>query len=411
MVFSVLSVSPEIQRELDAAANGAGLLESTAKMFITAEGAALEALLAAAAALRDKRTGKVITYSRKVFIPLTNLCRDVCGYCTFVRQPKDPLAHTMESDEVFATVLAGEKTGCKEALFSLGDKPELKYASYRAWLQKRGFTSTAQYVYAMSAATLQQSSLLPHINAGALSDEDFDMLRPVSVSMGMMLEGVSPALLARGGAHRGSPDKDPQLRLRVIETAGKKRIPFTTGILIGIGEQPEERVDALLALKKIQDEYGHIQEIIVQNFRAKPDIRMRSQPEPSEDDMMRAIAVTRLLFGESVSVQAPPNLLFDDSENGAQQGYQRYLQAGLNDWGGVSPVTKDFINPERAWPQLQRLREDMQAFGFILRERLGVYPEYIFRKDIYLDAGLRQRVSDLVDETGLVRNEKEMWKI
>ncbi len=411
MVFSVLRISPEIQRELNAAACGAGLSEAAAKTLITAEGPALEALMAAAAALRDKRTGKIITYSRKVFIPLTNLCRDVCGYCTFVRQPKDPLAHTMEADEVSATILAGEKAGCKEALFSLGDKPELKYASYRAWLQKRGCTSTAQYVHKMCAATLQQTALLPHINAGALSDEDFDMLRPVSVSMGMMLEGVSPALMARGGAHRGSPDKDPQLRLGVIESAGKKRIPFTTGILIGIGEQPEERVDALLALKKIQDIYGHIQEIIVQNFRTKADIRMRLQPEPSEDDMIRAIAITRLLFGESVSVQAPPNLMFTKRETGAPLGYQRYLQAGLNDWGGVSPVTKDFINPERAWPQLQLLREDMHACGFILRERLGIYPEYIFRKDIFLDAGLRQRVSDLVDETGLVRNEKEMWEI
>jgi 7,8-didemethyl-8-hydroxy-5-deazariboflavin synthase CofG subunit len=388
---------------LDGAATGAGLVRDTAKRLIRADGTALQALTEAAAHLRDRRTGHVVTFSRKVFIPLTNLCRDRCGYCTFVREVGDPLAHTMTPEEVLAVARAGAQAGCKEALFSLGDKPEKRYPAYRTWLAERGYASTIAYVAAMCELVLRETGLLPHANPGTMTPDDIALLRPVSVSMGMMLEGVSPALLVKGGAHRGAPDKLPARRLATIEAAGAASVPFTTGILIGIGETPEDRVDALFAIKDQHARYGNIQEVIVQNFRAKPDIRMRDWPEPPQIEMVRALAVARLIFGDQISVQAPPNL--------AQGDLEAYLAAGLNDWGGISPVTKDHINPERAWPDLGALRARMAAAGFELRERLGIYPAYTQPGTIerWLDPALRPRVEALMGDDGLVRPDLEGW--
>lgn len=391
-----------IQTELQQCADGQTIREATAKYLMDATGDILTALLETASQVRNRHWGNTVTYSRKVFIPLTNLCRDTCGYCTFVRQPRDPLAHTMTPDEVLAVARAGKAAGCKEALLSLGDKPELKYPAYREWLTKGGYASTIDYVRAMCDLVVRETGLLPHVNPGAMSVEDIASLRPVSVSMGMMLEGTSVALTGKGGAHRGSPDKYPAVRLRTIEAAGTLHVPFTTGILIGIGESPAERVDALFAIKALHEHYGHIQEVIIQNFRAKADIRMRNWPEPEPIEMVRTIAIARLIFGSTISVQAPPNLIGTP--------YTEYLRAGLNDWGGISPVTKDHINPERAWPDLQRLRAAMGEHGFVLRERLGIYPDYINQREIYLDQALHQMVTDHVDATGLVRAEQEEWR-
>jgi FO synthase len=402
MIVKLSRVAVEETETLDAAAAGHGLPPETARRLIRAEGEDLERLLTAAAALRDRRTGRIVTYSRKVFIPLTNLCRDSCGYCTFVRRPGDPRVHTMTPGEVLAVAEAGRRAGCKEALFSLGDKPELRYPTYRRWLDERGYPSTITYLRDMCALVLAETGLLPHANPGVMTHEDIAALRPVTVSMGVMLEGTSPALLAKGGAHRGAPDKVPEARLATIAAAGALAVPFTTGLLIGIGETPEERVDALLAIKALHDRYGHVQEVIVQNFRAKPDIRMWDWPEPGPLEMVRTIAVARLLFGHEINVQAPPNLALTD--------FGAYLRAGLNDWGGISPVTRDHINPERAWPALERLRAAMANTGFTLRERLGIAPEYARRAVRFLDPALHERVGAWADETGLVKLEEERWR-
>ncbi|MBX5490018.1 MAG: 7,8-didemethyl-8-hydroxy-5-deazariboflavin synthase CofG [Chloroflexi bacterium] len=362
--------------------------------LLAAEGDELAWLLATAAALRDAGKGRVVTYSRKVFIPLTNLCRDSCGYCTFVRRPGDPLARTLEPEEVLAIARAGAAAGCKEALFSLGDKPERRHPEHRAWLAARGYRTTLEYLAAMCRLVLDETGLLPHANPGVLSPEDIALLRPVNISMGIMLESISERLLARGQAHWASPDKVPAVRLATIRAAGEQRVAFTTGILIGIGETAAERVDALLAIRDLHAAYGHIQEVIVQNFRAKPDIRMRDWPEPSELDMLRTIAVARLLLGPAMNLQAPPNLALDS--------YARYLRAGINDWGGVSPVTPDHINPERPWPAIERLARASAAEGFTLRERLALYPEYVRARPEFVPEPLRARVRAWTGPDGLV---------
>src|SRR5262245_8065908 len=315
--------------------------------LLGATGEELQALLAAAARLRDEGKSRVATYSRKVFIPLTNLCRDSCGYCTFVRRPGDPRARTLTPDEVLAIARAGAAAGCKEALFSLGDKPERRHPEHRAWLAARGYATTVDYLAAMCRLVLDETGLLPPANPGAFSAREIALLRNSNVSMGIMLESTSERLLGRGQAHWASPDKVPAVRLATMRAAGEQRVAFTTGILIGIGETPAERVDALLAIRDLHAEYGHIQEVIVQNFRAKPDIPMHAWPEPDEHDMARTIAVARLLLGPDMNVQAPPNL--------TPGKYPLYLAAGANDWGGVSPVTIDHINPEAPWPEIVSL--------------------------------------------------------
>jgi 7,8-didemethyl-8-hydroxy-5-deazariboflavin synthase CofG subunit len=350
--------------------------------WIRANDEQLPELLAAAREARDRFKPGVITYSRKVFIPLTNLCRDYCGYCTFRRDPGQPGAHTMTPEEVLAVARAGEKLGCTEALFSLGDKPELIFPEMRENLRQLGFRSTLHYLEAMCDRVLRETSLLPHPNPGLMSAEWILRLAAVSPSMGLMLETTNVSLLAPGAAHDNAPDKIPARRLRTIAEAGKQGVPFTSGILIGIGESLDDRVDALLAIRDLHQLYGHIQEVIIQNFRVKPEIPMRSWPEPSRGEMLRTIAVARLLMPE-VNIQAPPNLCDPDYEN--------LLDAGINDWGGVSPVTPDFINPERPWPHLDQLELRTKARGFQLRQRLPVYPEFLERamgKSALLDSKL-----------------------
>ena len=353
----------------------------------------LPSLLAAAVSVKQRFHPGVVTYSRKVFLPLTNLCRDYCGYCIFRRDPADAGAHTMTPDEVLAVAKAGEKLGCREALFSLGDKPELAFPEMRATLRKLGYKSTLHYLEAMCELVLRETSLLPHANPGLMSEEWVERLGAVCPSLGLMLETTSRALLLAGAAHDRAPDKVPALRLRTIEDAGKHQIPFTTGLLIGIGETPEDRVDTLLAIRDMHRRYGHIQEVIVQNFRVKPAIPMASWPEPSRGEMLRTVAVARLLLG-NMNLQAPPNLSSPD--------YDSLLAAGINDWGGVSPLTPDFINPEAPWPQLAELERRTEAAGQRLAHRLCVYPEFV--QQVAGRSGLMpERLRAAVDERGLAR--------
>lgn len=328
----------------------------------------LPALLAAAVESKQRFKSDVVTYSRKVFIPLTNLCRDYCGYCTFRRDPGQRGAHTMTPDEVLEVARAGERMGCTEALFSLGDKPERVFPEMRATLRRLGYKSTLHYLEAMCALVLRETSLLPHPNPGLLSAAWISRLASVSPSMGLMLETTSDRLLASGAAHDNAPDKIPTKRLQTIEEAGKQYVPFTTGLLIGIGESPEGRVDSLLAIRQLHCRYGHIQELIIQNFRSKPDIPMRNWPEPTRGEMLRTVAVARLLMPD-MNIQAPPNL--------SAPYYEDLLDAGINDWGGVSPLTPDFINPEKPWPHLEQLRARTESKGCALRQRLPIYPEFL----------------------------------
>ena len=369
--------------------------------LINAGGSEVPALMMAAALVRDRYRPRVVTYSRKVFIPLTNLCRDVCGYCTFVKQPGEVEAQTMTPEQVLASAKAAKRAGCQEALFSLGDKPELKYASHREWLRKRGYSTTLEYLRDMCELVHRETGLLPHVNPGIMTEDDIACLRQVSASAGIMLETVSTRLLRPGEAHHRCPDKVPRQRLATIETAGKLKVAFTTGILIGIGETLEERVDSLFAIKELHERYGHIQEVIVQNFRAKPDIAMADQPEPTLLDMLRTIAVARLILGGRMNIQAPPNLTPD--------AYQMYLFAGINDWGGISPVTRDYINPEKPWPKIVELRETTQAAGFELRERLAIYPEYVVQRNGFIPEAMSERIYAMADEDGLVKKEAEAW--
>jgi len=355
----------------------------------------LPELLAAARAAKERFKPGVITYSRKVFLPLTNLCRDYCGYCTFRRDPGDPGAHTMTPEEVLAVARAGEKLGCTEALFSLGDKPELVFPEMRETLRHLGYKSTLHYLEAMCELVLRETSLLPHPNPGLLSAEWIARLAAVSPSMGLMLETTNVDLLAPGAAHDNAPDKVPARRLRTIEEAGKQRVPFTTGLLIGIGESLEDRVETLLAIRNLHHRYGHIQEVIVQNFLVKPTIPMADWPETSRGEMLRTVAVARLILPD-VNIQAPPNL------SGPYYDYDDLLDAGINDWGGISPLTPDYINPEKPWPHLEQLRQRTQAKGFELRQRLPIYPEFL--PPIMAKPGmLSDKLHAAVDSQGFAR--------
>jgi 7,8-didemethyl-8-hydroxy-5-deazariboflavin synthase CofG subunit len=356
-----------------------------------AEEATLEDLLAAATRLRAQGKGTVVSFSRKVFIPLTTLCRDYCGYCTFRKDPGQPGAHFMTPDEVLALAEQGRVAGCKEALFSLGDQPERIFPEAREFLRQQGFARTLDYAAAMSEMVLERTGLLPHANPGVMDRAALERFRESNASVGLMLETVSPRLMRDGLAHFKAPDKVPALRLRTIEEAGKLSMAFTTGILIGIGETLEERVDSLFAIRALHEQYGHIQEVIVQNFRAKPDIPMAHHPEPSLEDMLRTIAIARLILGPHMNLQAPPNLSYAD--------FPRLLDAGINDWGGISPVTKDFINPEAAWPQIAKLRAETEARGFTLRERLALYPEFVTSGN-FLSARVRERADHLAEADG-----------
>src|SRR5579864_5948446 len=356
--------------------------------------APLLALLDAAAAVRDRFKRRSVSYSRKVFIPLTHLCRDYCGYCTFRSDPRAGVQPYMTPDDVLAVAEAGRRAGCKEALFSLGDQPERVFPEAREFLKALGFDRTLEYLAAMCALVLEKTGLLPHSNPGLMGLDDLRRLGETNISVGLMLESASPRLLRFGGPHWKAPDKVPFLRLRTLENAGELSMAFTTGILIGIGETLEERVDALLAIRAAHEKYGHVQEVIVQPFRAKPDIRMAEAPEPSKEDLQRTIAVARLILGGEINLQSPPNLLSED--------YPDLLKAGINDWGGISPVTKDFINPEAAWPQISSLAARTASAGFVLRERLAIYPEFSARPE-FVNARLEPHVRKLRGEDGFAR--------
>jgi FO synthase len=356
----------------------------------------LEDLCAEARALRDEGHGRLVTFSPKVFIPLTKLCRDVCHYCTFARPPRRGERAYLSIEEVLEVARAGAAAGCREALFTLGDKPELRYRAAREELAALGCETTLEYLRRAAAAVLEETGLLPHLNPGVLTREDVRSLRPVSASMGAMLETTSERLSARGGPHFGSPDKMPAARLATIAAAGEERVPFTTGILIGIGETRAERLDALHAIRQLADRSGHVQEVIVQNFRAKPGTRMASAPEPPLEELLWTIAVARIVLGAHAHVQAPPNLSFDD--------FPQLLDAGIDDWGGVSPVTIDHVNPEAPWPAVERLREATESRGLELAPRLAVYPEW--SSGAWLDPQVMPAVLRASDSLGLAREDR-----
>ncbi|MGW5429318.1 bifunctional FO biosynthesis protein CofGH [Streptomyces sp. NPDC004059] len=393
-----------MRRALKRARDGVALDVSEAAVLLQARGEALTDLAASAARVRDaglEQAGRpgVITYSKSVFIPLTRLCRDKCHYCTFVTVPgklrRAGHGMFMSPDEVLDIARKGAALGCKEALITLGDKPEDRWPEAREWLDAHGYDDTIAYVRAVSIRILEETGLLPHLNPGVMTWTDFQRLKPVAPSMGMMLETTATRLWSEpGGPHHGSPDKEPAVRLRVLEDAGRSSVPFTSGLLIGIGETYEERAESLFALRKVSRAYHGIQELIIQNFRAKPDTAMRGMPDAELDDLVATVAVARHIMGPSACLQAPPNLV--DSE------YERLIGAGIDDWGGVSPLTIDHVNPERPWPQIEELTERSRAAGFELRERLCVYPEFVRRGEPWLDPRLRPHVSALADpETGL----------
>ncbi|MCH7606904.1 MAG: 7,8-didemethyl-8-hydroxy-5-deazariboflavin synthase CofG, partial [Chloroflexi bacterium] len=358
---------PPLTEVLERACRGETVLEEEANALITDNGGSLEELCQVAAALRDQGRGKTVTFSPKVFIPLTRLCRDFCGYCTFRQDPVSAGEHLyMTPEEVLSVAQAGQRLNCTEALFTLGERPEQRYPEAKDWLSRRGYRTTLEYLTAMCRLVAEETSLLPHANPGTMSRQEMAALRPFNPSMGLMLESTSSRLYEQGGPHEFAPSKRPRVRLRTIEIAGELRIPFTTGILIGIGETRQERIDALLAIRRLHAEHGHIQEVIIQNFRAKPDTPMGEEPDATSDELLWTVAVSRLLLGPEVNIQVPPNL--------SSSNYQMYLGAGINDWGGVSPLTIDYVNPEAPWPAIADLRDRTRAMGFELQPRLPVYP-------------------------------------
>jgi FO synthase len=383
----------QLGRALARAEAGKALSLDEAEALLSARDEHLERLLAVAGHLRDLGHGDVVTYSRKVFVPLTMLCRDHCHYCTFAKPPAELGSPFLSPEEVVAIAEAGRTVGCKEALFTLGDKPEDRYPVAAEWLDARGYSSTLDYVRSVAIAVIEQTGLLPHLNPGVMSYQDMARLKHVSASMGLMLETASDRLAARGGPHFGSPDKTPAVRLRTIEDAGRLAIPFTTGILVGIGETLRERAEALFAIRDLHRRYGHVQEVIVQNFRAKPRTAMHRAPEPTDEEFLAAVATTRVLLGPRMHVQAPPNLSDPATRS-------RLLDAGIDDWGGVSPLTPDHVNPEKPWPSIEALAGRTRERGKRLRERLTIYPEYAGRPDPYLAGKMRAPVLALLGEDG-----------
>lgn len=352
-----------------------------------------------AAELRDHGFGGIVTYSPKVFVPLTKLCRDACGYCTFAEGPSKSRADFLELDEVLDLARAGKAAGCREVLFTLGDKPELRYRQVDQWLEERGFHTTVEYLASVAKAVVEKVGLLPHINAGVMSLEELKALREASFSQGLMLETVADRLGDRGQAHFGCPDKHPKVRLDMLRSAGEADIPFTTGILIGIGETRKERIDSLLAIRELNAEFGHIQEVIVQNFRAKPGTRMATSPEPSLEELLWTVSAARIVLGSEISIQVPPNL--------NPGSLRRLVDAGINDWGGVSPITPDHVNPEAAWPHLATLTQSTADAEKTLVPRLTIYPKFVLEADRWVDPKLRRKLNDLSDSHGYAR--ESLW--
>jgi|RhiMetdeSRZDD1v2_1073273.scaffolds.fasta_scaffold01133_18 FO synthase len=391
-----MRAAPErlLSRSLARATAGKSLSVDEVEALLSARGPALDDLLSLASHLRELGHGRTVTFSRKVFVPLTMLCRDHCHYCTFAKPPARLDHPFLSPEEVVAIAEAGRRMGCKEALFTLGDRPEARYDLARDWLSERGFGSTLEYVRASAIRVIEETGLLPHLNPGVMSYEEMARLKQVAPSMGLMLENSSPRLSERGGPHLGSPDKVPAVRLRTIEDAGRLAIPFTTGILVGIGETLAERGASLLAIREIHRRYRHVQEVIVQNFRAKPGTAMHDAPEPDEDEFLATVATARIVFGPRMHVQAPPNL-------SDPAGQLRLLDAGIDDWGGVSPLTPDHVNPERPWPAIERLAARTAERGLELRERLTIYPEFALRPSPFLAGKMRAPVEALMGADGL----------
>lgn len=354
----------------------------------------LQALMSLASMIRDTGKGKRITYSRKIFIPLTNICRNRCGYCSFRKEPNDNDAEIMKPSKVLSFAKSGNKAHCTEALFTLGEKPEQRYQEVNEELKRLGYNSTLEYLRDMCEMVIKKTGLLPHSNPGVMTKSELADLKEVNASMGLMLENVSNRLCDKGRPHEFSPGKRPELRLATIENAGQLKIPFTTGLLIGIGEFPEEIIDSLYAIKEINEKYGHIQEIIIQNFRAKSKTPMASHPEPNVKDIAKIIALARLIFLDKMNIQAPPNL---------GNEYSAYLSAGINDWGGISPVTKDFVNPEAPWPEIKALKRITEQKGFELKARLPIYPDFILNKADLLPKSLKSYIISLVNGEGFVK--------
>ena len=395
-------------RALHRAEEGRTLTRDEAAALLTARDGDLERLLAVAGRVRDAAPwyadggwGRApdgrrrVTYSRKVFVPLTHLCRDACGYCTFAWPPKQDLPAYMAPEQVLEVAREGQAAGCTEVLFTLGDTPEARYPAAKEWLAARGYETTLEYLRAVSIQVIEETGVLPHLNPGVMGWADLATLKQVSASMGIMLETTSERLLARGEAHFQAPDKEPARRLRTLEDAGRLSVPFTSGLLIGIGETLGERIDTLHALRDVHRRYGHLQEVIVQNFRAKPDTAMRDHPEPTFEDLLATIATARIVLGPTVHLQAPPNL--------SPGTFPQLLRAGIDDWGGVSPLTPDHVNPEAPWPHLDELARRSAEEGFVLAQRLPVYPEHATMPDPWLAGRMRGPVATLMDEHGLAR--------
>lgn len=386
--------TPGVAEILERALSGVPLTLVEGTRVIACADNDLPALCGAARALRAQGKGRTVSFSPKVFIPLTRLCRDSCGYCTFRTDPRSDPRLYMTPEDVLGVARAGERRGCTEALFTLGERPEQRFPEARRWLAARGYRSTIAYLREMAALVLRETSLWPHLNPGTMSRDEMAALREVSASMGLMLETVSERLCGAGGPHQHAPSKRPRARLHTLETAGALRVPFTTGLLIGIGETRTERVEALFAIRESHARWGQVQEVIIQNFRAKPGTPMASAPEPGIEEVIRTVAVARLVLGPSANIQVPPNL--------TASIYDVYLEAGINDWGGISPLTIDYVNPEAPWPQITALRARTEAAGLELRPRLPVYPEYLQRPE-FLPAALRRRLVASADAEGYVR--------
>ncbi len=395
MTVPAASIS-RLSRGLSNAILGRPLDDDEAWALIDADNEVLISMCEAAGTMRDLGKGRTVSFSPKVFIPLTHMCRDFCGYCIFRKTPEQAGdTPYMTPDQVLEVAKSGQGLGCTEALFTLGERPELRYTEAKEWLAERGFGSTLEYLGHVNRLVLEETTLFPHDNPGTMSRHEMAALLPYNPSMGLMLESTSPALHAPGGAHEFAPSKRPRVRLRTIELAGELRLPFTTGILVGIGDTREDRIESLLAIRNLHRRFGHVQEVIVQNFKAKPGTAMAEELDADTLEFMWSVAAARLILGPDANVQVPPNLSADN--------YRIYLDAGINDWGGVSPLTIDFVNPEAPWPALTQLKAQTEAAGFHLKPRLPVYPEYFLNTGDYLSEGLRERVLAQADNDGYVR--------